>query len=231
MLHFERDKDFHYLVNADYPLVALTQADRKQQAKIRRKYTPGILSRLIHVSVQEYLLLLAGLWIILPPIAYASLTLMGYQEAMFSALGAGVSLSIVFILFEVFVAPYLELRSDRMTRILETMRYRPFPQEHTRGRAMIKEAQNIASSVLDSYAWNNGLADKSRDVRSECLLIINDIMGLYSHGTRELSDASVNADLDAIQLRLDDLRHFARHDMTANAMHVTPVEMPLPIPA
>lgn len=212
---FKRPKDAKVLTGIDYPILALEQDDRDRQEYLRKRYAPNLVSRLMHLTKKDNILLLLSLWTIIPLYTFLYTGFLALSDKVLASLVACFVVSIGIGVFNI-VSRRLEIKRDAITRVLDTIKYNPYPQDHTRGYKMIQEAMNISSQVLDSWAWKNGMAVKAIDIKTECLEIINGVMGVYQNdnGIREITCPEAEIELDKYQERLDKIRHYARHEMT-----------------
>lgn len=212
---FRRPKDEKLLKSIGYPVLALDEDDREKQEEIKKKYAPNILSRLMNLKFRDNIIIFLAIWIVVPTCTVMYADLLEYHDKIISSITSCTLLSIAVVMFNL-IAPRIKLKRDAVTDVLKTMKYNPYPQSHTRGFEMIQEAINISGQILDSWAWKNGMAVKSMDVKTECLDIINGVMCIYQkdNGIREIVSDISKAKLNDYQKRLDNVRHYARYDMT-----------------
>lgn len=212
---FRRPKDEKLLKSIGYPIFALDEDDRAKQEEIKKKYAPNIFSRLMNLKRRDNIVIFLAIWIIVPVCTVMYADLLEYQDKIISSITSCTLLSIVVVIFNL-IAPRIKLKRDAVNDVLETMKYNPYPQSHTRGYEMIQESINISGQILDSWAWKNDMAVKSVDVKAECLDIINGVLDIYQkdNGIREVVSDISKAKLNDYQKRLDKIRHYARYDMT-----------------
>lgn len=223
IVEYGNPQDKNILMKAGYPVIALTPEDEEKKREILRKNTPSALGILLDKTFPPgatgAFLLIVLIWgtvfpflLVLDDIFWSSI------PTIANILVYGIPTLFSVIAF--FYAVVIRFRpfSHRVYEAIMGLDYYPLPQSHTRGRKIIIEAHNIAKDILDSYAWKNGLADTSRDVRGEIISIFDDTMKIYNRKTREVKGH--DEDFDALQKRLDSIRHYARYEMTAKSFGV-----------
>lgn len=219
IVSYSSPQDEKTLADIGYPVIPLTDEDVSCQQELEKRYAPSSLSaylgQVFPPGFQGFFLMSFFVWGTVFPFLWL-------MDAFF--ISASYPITGQFLLYGVpsllslfaFIAAVVmrfEFKSHKVTKAIQGLKYRPWPQSHTRGAAMLREVYNISSQILSSYAWKEGLACKTRDIRKEAISIINGIMEVYDGKNREVEGR--DAELDALQERLDSIRHYARYEMTA----------------
>lgn len=210
-------EDKEILESVGYPLIALTPCDKSKQREVENRYAPSQVSLFLADTfpsgVQGFLLLTVFIWGTVFPVTLLLDSI--FLEPHFPIIGDiilyGTPILFTAISFFYSVILRFQFKTHQVTNAIQGLYYTPMPQQHTRGRKMLNEAYNISSQILSSYAWESGLARKDKDIRGEIISIIDEIMRIYDKDTREVENK--DEELDTLQKRLDEIRHYARCEM------------------
>lgn len=223
IVEYRNLQDKRILKKVGYPVIALTPEEEELQREIIKKNTPSslgdFLDRTFPPGFLGAFLLIVLIWSTMFPLLIVIDTVF-LQSIPTMATMLTYTIPSLFSVIAFFYAVVLRFRplSHQVYEAIMGLYYYPLPQSHTRGRKIIVEAYNISKDILDSYAWKEGIADRTRDIRTEIVDIINETMRIYNKGIREVE--GYDEELRAIQEKLDNIRHYARHEMTARTFGI-----------
>lgn len=232
IVEYRTPEDKQVLEKAGYPVIPLTPDERRCQVEIFKKNTPSsfgmLLDRTFPPGILGAFLLIVLVWSTIFPLMIVVNEF--FLQSSMPGVGNFLTYSVptLFSIISFVYAVLLRFRpfSHKVYDAIMGLYYCPLPQYHTRGRKILDEAYNISEQILDSFAWREGIAVKSRDIRGEIVDVIQETMSIYKKNIREVEGH--DEDFERIHRQLDSIRHYARYEMTAQAFGA-PVTQPIDI--